>query len=89
MGRETILNCLIVANPHASNYWERKGRRVTNSLHHYIDAIEESNHLMTLQLKIYNLEKNDFGTYKCVAANKHGKDEKTMKLIGFYLNSIL
>jgi len=33
LGRETILECTITALPQAISYWQKNGRRITNTLH--------------------------------------------------------
>jgi len=33
LGRETILECSITALPQAISYWQKDGRRITNTLH--------------------------------------------------------
>ena len=33
VGRETILECTITALPQAITYWQKNGRRITNTLH--------------------------------------------------------
>ena len=33
VGRETILECTITALPQAISYWQKNGRRITNTLH--------------------------------------------------------
>jgi len=33
VGRETILECTITALPQAISYWQKDGRRITNTLH--------------------------------------------------------
>jgi len=48
-GRETILLCRITAYPHAVNYWEKDGQRVTSSARHRIEAYDEDAHTITLR----------------------------------------
>ena len=33
IGRETILECTVTALPQAITYWQKNGRRITNTLH--------------------------------------------------------
>lgn len=82
MGRETILECTITAFPHASNYWEKEGRRITSTMKHRIEAYEEGDNTLTLSLRINMIDTSDFGQYKCVAANSLGRDEGVMELHG-------
>jgi len=81
-GRETILECAITAFPHASNFWEKDGRRITSSMKHRIEAYDEGEHTLTLSLRIHISDASDFGEYKCVAANSLGRDEAGMVLYG-------
>ncbi len=81
-GKETILECRITAFPLAINYWEKDGRRITSSLKYRIDAYDEGEHTITLSLRIHGISDIDYGEYKCVAANAHGKDEEASWLYG-------
>ena len=80
IGKETILECMITAFPHAVNYWEKDGRRITSSTKHRIEAYDEGDHTITLSLRVHNIEREDYGEYKCVAANALGRDTEIMHL---------
>jgi len=81
-GRETILECRITAYPHAVNYWEKNGRRIMSSAHHRIEAYDEGAHTITLSLRIYISDNDDYGTYRCVASNALGQDDGLTYLDG-------
>ena len=81
-GRETILECAITAFPHAVNYWEKDGRRITSSMKHRIEAYDEGDHTLTLSLRISAINDGDFGEYRCIASNSLGHDEGSMVLYG-------
>lgn len=79
-GRETILECIITAFPHAVNYWEKDGRRITSSAKHRIEAYDEGDHSLVLSLRIHDIDQSDYGEYRCVASNTLGTDHETMYL---------
>jgi len=81
-GLETILECVITAFPHAVNYWEKEGRRITSSMKHRIEAYDEGDHALTLSLRIHITDDADFGEYRCIASNSLGEDEGSMVLYG-------
>ena len=81
-GRETILECAITAFPHAVNYWEKAGRRITSSMKHRIEAYDEGEHTLTLSLRISDIDDADFGEYRCIASNSLGHDDGSMVLYG-------
>jgi len=81
-GLETILECAITAFPHAVNYWEKDGRRITSSMKHRIEAYDEGEHKLTLSLRISDIDDADFGQYRCIASNSLGQDEGSMVLYG-------
>jgi len=43
VGRETILECAITALPQAITYWQKNGRRITNTLHPSRDNDDDAN----------------------------------------------
>lgn len=81
-GRETILECIITAFPHAVNYWEKDGRRISSSAKYRIEAYDEGDHMIVLSLRIHDVDQLDFGEYKCVASNPLGQDQQVMNLYG-------
>ena len=80
VGKDTILECMITAFPHAVNYWEKDNKRIPSSTKHRIEAYDEGDHTITLSLRIHNIEMKDYGEYKCVGANSLGEDEEAMHL---------
>lgn len=82
-GRETILECIITAFPHAVNYWEKDGRRISSSAtKHKTEAYDEGEHKIVLSLRIHEIDYTDYGEYKCVASNPLGQDQQVMYLYG-------
>ena len=84
--RETILECVITAFPQAVNYWEKNGRRLsgTASSKHRVEVYDETQHRLTLSLRVHVADDDDFGEYMCVASNSLGKVQKVMTLYGEY-----
>jgi Immunoglobulin I-set domain len=84
-GRETILECIITAFPHAVNYWEKDGRRISSSAKHRIEAYDDGEHTIVLSLRIHDIDQSDYGEYKCVASNPLGQDQQVMYLYGIQM----
>ncbi|KAH9513237.1 hypothetical protein Btru_034447 [Bulinus truncatus] len=85
VGKETILECTITANPQAVGIWKKNGTEVkTTSGKFRIEPYpEDEQHSIVLSLRIMVIEKDDFGTYSCEAQNKHGSDVKHMILYDY------
>ena len=81
-GRETILECVVTANPQTNNYWSKNGHRLTSSDRYRIDAYDENEHCVTLSLRIRVDNDDDFGEYVCVASNSLGTVQQSMELYG-------
>ncbi|PVD19835.1 hypothetical protein C0Q70_20328 [Pomacea canaliculata] len=92
LGKETILECTVTAFPHAVSIWMRFAI-VNKGVHKVIlvdetfakyrtEAYEEDHNIITLSLRIFSIEKQDYGEYTCVASNKLGKDSESMILYG-------
>lgn len=61
----------------------RNDERVsTQSQKYRTEAYEEDHNIITLSLRIFSIEKQDYGEYTCVASNKLGKDSESMILYG-------
>jgi len=69
-GRETILECTITALPQAITYWQKNGRRITNTLHSSFAAADardddDGGDVMTglYRLPKYRIEAYDEGDH--------------------------
>jgi hypothetical protein len=47
-----------------------------------VEMYEDSKDAYTLSLRIYSIDKHDFGTYTCEALNSLGQDAESMILYG-------
>ena len=83
IGKETILDCRITANPHIYSAWVRHGQEIENNYKYQVELYtEESKNTVTLSLRIKMIEPEDFGKYICRASNKLGKDDESVFLTG-------
>ena len=55
-GRYTILDCRVTAFPQAVVFWQKGGKPITSSNKHKIEAYAESDHTLTLSLRLARLE---------------------------------
>ena len=87
IGRETILECRVSSSPHAIMMWMKNGSEVPIHLYKYSTIIydEDERHEKTLALHIIDIDKGDYGYYRCVASNRLGTDDETMLLYGMFL----
>ena len=81
-GKETILECVIAANPIDKRVWLRDGVQIANSHKYRLETYDEGDNTVTLSLKIKLLEDEDFGRYTCFASNDLGSDKESMVLYG-------
>ncbi len=84
LGKETILECIITAFPQVVTYWQMEGTRITGSTKYRIEAYDEEEHTITLSMRIYDIQPEDYGEYSCVAENQLGRDQESMFLYGKY-----
>ncbi|CAG5130423.1 unnamed protein product, partial [Candidula unifasciata] len=81
VGKETILECVLTANPHAVGVWKKNGEEIkTVSGKYRIEPYTEDDHSISLSLRIVVVDKEDYGMYTCEASNKLGRDNDTMAL---------
>ncbi|BFY98121.1 hypothetical protein BsWGS_01161 [Bradybaena similaris] len=84
VGKETILECTITANPQAVGFWKKNGEEMkTVSGKYRIEPYADDEHSITLSLRIMFIDKNDYGTYTCEASNKLGRDTNVMTLFDY------
>ncbi|KAK7491740.1 hypothetical protein BaRGS_00016996, partial [Batillaria attramentaria] len=84
VGKETILECLITANPQAVSKWTKDGGELKTTGRKYrVEIYSEAENSITLSLRILNVEKEDFGKYTCEASSIMGRDTETMVLFDY------
>ena len=47
-GRQTILECVIMAFPQTVNYWEKDGRKLSTSAKYHVDVYDDGAHRIVL-----------------------------------------
>ncbi|BFZ01266.1 hypothetical protein BsWGS_04306 [Bradybaena similaris] len=86
VGKETILECVVTANPQAVGIWKKNGEEIkTVSGKYRIEPYAEDDHSISLSLRIMFIDKEDYGFYTCEASNKLGRDNDTMALHEYLL----
>ena len=85
--KETILQCIIRANPLLSSEWQRNGVTLFSNRKYRIEIFDHYSEIYTkvLDLQILSIEKEDYGNYTCVAFNNLGQDQEMMMLYGKYI----
>ncbi|XP_062579733.1 lachesin-like isoform X2 [Saccostrea cucullata] len=74
LGKETILDCKVTANPQVYSAWTKDGIPIQNDEKFKIDLYEEYKNTVILSLKISDIQESDFGAYRCEAQNELGRD---------------
>lgn len=82
IGKETIFDCRITANPHIYSAWLRNGDEIENNYKYQVELYTENKNTITLSLRIKLIGPEDFGKYACRASNKLGNDEEATILSG-------
>ena len=61
----------------------RHGKEIkTLSQKYRLEVYDEDRNTITLSLRIFSIERHDYGTYTCVASNELGEDSESMILYG-------
>ena len=86
-GKETVLECLVAANPQSVTVWKKNGDPVSgqspSTIQKYrTNVYTEDTYTLALNLAIINLNWEAFGNYTCEAQNMLGVDRETMTLYG-------
>ncbi|XP_076032494.1 lachesin-like [Oratosquilla oratoria] len=83
LGYSITLECAIEAHPSSLTYWTNdEGQIIHQSIKHKISETQsgELTYQTNMKLTIRKLQKEDFGSYKCVAKNSRGETEGLIKL---------
>ncbi|XP_056021894.1 lachesin-like isoform X2 [Ostrea edulis] len=74
LGKETILDCRVTANPQQNSAWTKNGITIENDEKFEIDLYRDYTNSLTLSLKISDIQNSDYGAYRCEAQNELGRD---------------
>ncbi|XP_054710344.1 lachesin-like [Uloborus diversus] len=79
-GQHVDLECNTEAHPAATNFWVRNDHVVGTSDVKYETHLTANGYKVHMKLIVKNLDKNDFGIYKCVSKNALGETAGSVNL---------
>ncbi|CAM1311075.1 Uncharacterised protein g5600 [Pycnogonum litorale] len=79
-GSDVTLECFTEAHPRSFNYWVRKDEMTIVASHKYESLLEENSFKTHMKLKIFNVQKEDLGSYRCKARNSLGETEGSVRI---------
>ncbi|XP_063697790.1 lachesin-like [Culicoides brevitarsis] len=76
------LECFTEAHPTSLNYWTRDdGHMIHDSKKYRTESfVGTPNYKTHMKLHIFNVQRPDFGSYKCVAKNPRGETDGTIRI---------
>ncbi|CAH1121490.1 unnamed protein product [Ceutorhynchus assimilis] len=81
VGQDVTLECRTEAFPTSINYWTtERGDMIISGSEKYEAVSTDNGYKKYMMLKIRKVNKNDFGSYKCVAKNSLGETDGVIKL---------
>ncbi|KAJ8679703.1 hypothetical protein QAD02_015490, partial [Eretmocerus hayati] len=82
LGYSTTLECHTEAHPTSLNYWTRDdGVMIHEGRKYKVSSVpEKPSYKTNMTLTIYDVDKSDYGSYKCVAKNPRGETEGTIRV---------
>ncbi|XP_058796821.1 lachesin-like [Phymastichus coffea] len=82
LGYSVTLECHTEAHPTSLNYWTRDDGVMIHESKKYkvLSTPDKPSYKTNMTLTIFNIEKSDYGSYKCVAKNPRGETEGTIRL---------
>lgn len=80
IGSETMITCLVTANPITRVYWMRNDAVVTDNAKRQSFVWNVTRYTRTLCLSMRNLSDVDYGAYKCVVENQFDRAVETVTI---------
>lgn len=87
LGYDALLECHVEANPKTINYWASGDNHMINPSEKYEIEYVEKGYSLDMQLRIKNLNKSDYGSYKCIVKNQLGETDGQISLYGKWLTN--
>ncbi|KAF2885575.1 hypothetical protein ILUMI_20598 [Ignelater luminosus] len=81
LGTDVTLECIVEASPKSINYWVKgTGEMVISSAKYDVQVAAKSLFEVQMTVTVRNLEKDDMGSYRCIAKNSLGEVESNIRL---------
>ncbi|XP_044757568.1 lachesin-like isoform X1 [Coccinella septempunctata] len=81
IGQDVTLECRTEAFPTSINYWTtERGDMIISGSDKYEAISMDNGYKKYMMLKVRRVDKNDFGSYRCVAKNSLGETDGVIKL---------
>ncbi|XP_068916714.1 lachesin-like [Tenebrio molitor] len=81
LGTDVTLECYVEASPKSINYWVRDtGEMVIQSYKYDVQFVSKSLFEVRMTVIVRNLQKEDAGSYRCIAKNSLGEVESNIRL---------
>merc|ERR1712045_653882 len=80
VGQDITLHCTSESYPLAIHFWKRSNGTAISSGNRYHVAQQVNNYVTRVSLKIFDVKKEDFGVYFCVAKNSLGSSDGPVTL---------
>ncbi|CAM1324800.1 Uncharacterised protein g8790 [Pycnogonum litorale] len=87
-GTEVQLRCEVESFPEPMRSWQKYETFVVADERHQLSTVILQKYRTLMQLTIMNLQKDDYGAYKCIATNTIGKREGIIRLYETYPDKI-
>ncbi|KAF7266455.1 hypothetical protein GWI33_020222 [Rhynchophorus ferrugineus] len=81
LGTDVTLECYVEAFPKSINYWVRDTEEMVISSNKYdVQTVSKSAFEVKMSVIVRNLQKEDVGSYRCIAKNSLGEVESNIRL---------
>ncbi|XP_024876126.1 lachesin-like [Temnothorax curvispinosus] len=82
LGYSVTLECYTEAHPTSLNYWAREDGLMIHESGKYktVSLPDRPSYKTHMTLTIYDIQKEDYGSYKCIAKNPRGETDGTIRL---------
>ncbi|XP_030748054.1 lachesin-like [Sitophilus oryzae] len=81
LGTDVTLECYVEAFPKSINYWVRDTEEMVISSNKYdVQTVSKSSFEVKMTVIVRNLQKEDIGSYRCIAKNSLGDVESNIRL---------
>ncbi|XP_014487307.1 PREDICTED: lachesin-like isoform X2 [Dinoponera quadriceps] len=82
LGYSVTLECYTEAHPTSLNYWAREDGLMIHESSKYkaTSSPDRPSYKMHMTLTIFDIQKEDYGSYKCIAKNPRGETDGTIRL---------
>uniref|UniRef100_A0AAG5DW14 Ig-like domain-containing protein n=1 Tax=Anopheles atroparvus TaxID=41427 RepID=A0AAG5DW14_ANOAO len=80
LGTDVTIECQVEASPKSINYWVKDTEMIVSSPKYHVQDVTKSLYETKMSMTVRSFQKEDVGSYRCIAKNSLGEVDSSIRL---------